>query len=232
MPKTDYISQNDAEFSAQLITFRNVIPDYATLLNLDPAVVTAQAADAEYFAWCLQLQELLRNTGQQASGWKTLMRNGGTPPASGAPVVPKFPPGPAAVEPGIEPRFRALAQQIKADADFNQPMGSALGIVGPEQTGPDYATLKPELKAVINGTKVDIDWNWGGYRTFLSMCEIQVERDDTTGFVLLAMDTTPGNTDSQPFPTKPAKWTYRAIYHSGDSRVGEWSNPVSVTVGG
>src|SRR4029079_11823787 len=98
MAKESYIQRNDADFSAQLITFKNVIGDYATLLNLDPAVVTAQATDADYFAWCLQLQELLRNTAQQASGWKTLMRNGGTPPASGAPVVPKFPAGPTAVE--------------------------------------------------------------------------------------------------------------------------------------
>ena len=46
------------------------------------------------------------------------------------------------------------------------------------------------------------------------------------------MDTTPRYTETHPFPAKPAKWQYRAIYHAGDSRVGEWSNPVSVTVGG
>ena len=232
MAKADYIKQNDAEFSAQLITFKNVIPDYAPLLNLDPAAVAAQAADADYFAWCLQLQELLRNTAQQASGWKTLIRIGGTLPATGAPAVPKFPPGPRAVDPGIEPRFRAMAQQIKADADFNEPMGAALGIVGPEQTPPDYATLQPALKAIINGTAVNVDWNWAGYRTFLSMCELQVDRDDAAGWTLLAIDTTPGYTDTHQFPAKPSKWQYRAIYHAGDSRVGEWSNPVSVNVGG
>ncbi len=71
-----------------------------------------------------------------------------------------------------------------------------------------------------------------GYRQFLNMCEIQGDRDDAAGWVLLAMDTTPGYTDTHDFPAKPAKWQYRAIYHAGDSRVGEWSNPVSVTVGG
>jgi hypothetical protein len=45
-------------------------------------------------------------------------------------------------------------------------------------------------------------------------------------------DTTPGYTDSQPFPAAPVKWTYRAIYRLGDNRVGQWSKPVSVTVGG
>ncbi len=147
-------------------------------------------------------------------------------------VLPKLPSGPTAVEPGIEPRFRAIAQQIKADVDYNQGIGEALGIVGPEQSGPDYATLKPDLTATINGTAVDIGWHWGGYRPFLSMCEIQVDHDDATGWSLLAMDTTPGYTDTHDFPAKPAKWQYRAIYHAGDSRVGEWSNPVSVMVGG
>ena len=234
MAKADYIKQNDADFSAQLITFKNVIPDYSTILDVTPAAVSAQAADADYFAWCLQLQELLRNSSQQASTWKTLIRNGGTPPASGAPVVPKFPPGPAAVEPGIEPRFRALAQQCKAASAYNQSIGDALGIVGPEQAAPDYPTLQPAINAVINGTQVLVDWNWGGYRNFLGQCELQVDRgeDNGPGFVLLAIDTTPGYTDTHPFPPKPAKWSYRAIYHAGDSRVGEWSNPVSVTVGG
>jgi hypothetical protein len=42
---------------------------------------------------------------------------------------------------------------------------------------------------------------------------------------------TPGYTDTQPFPAAPTKWTYRAIYRVGDSQVGLWSLPVSVTVG-
>jgi hypothetical protein len=41
----------------------------------------------------------------------------------------------------------------------------------------------------------------------------------------------PGYTDTQPFPSTPVKWTYQAIYRVGDSRVGQWSKPVSVTVG-
>ena len=42
----------------------------------------------------------------------------------------------------------------------------------------------------------------------------------------------PGYVDTQPFPATPVKWTYQAIYRVDDSRVGQWSNPVSVTVGG
>jgi hypothetical protein len=231
MAKSDYIKQNDDEFSAQLNTFKNTIPDYGTTLDVAPATVTGQGNDADYFAYCLDLVEVTGNGARQAVSWKDLSRRGGTPPATGAPVLPKLAPV-TPVEPGIEPRFRALCQQIKAHPNYNQSIGEALGIVGQEQVGPDYATLKPAITATINGTRVDVGWNWGGYRSFLNMCEIQVDRDDAAGFILLAYDTTAGYVDTQPFPAKPAKWTYRAIYHAGDSRVGEWSNPVSLAVGG
>jgi hypothetical protein len=76
-------------------------------------------------------------------------------------------------------------------------------------------------------THVNVGWGWGGYAAFLDICEIEVDRTDGKGFVLLTFDTTPNYTDTTPFPATPTKWTYRAIY-----RVGQWSKPVSVTVGG
>jgi len=77
-----------------------------------------------------------------------------------------------------------------------------------------------------------VDVGWGGNGAFLDICEIQVDRDDSKGFVLLTFDTTPNYTDTTPFPPAPAKWTYRAIYRVGDQRVGQWSKPLSVAVGG
>ena len=35
-----------------------------------------------------------------------------------------------------------------------------------------------------------------------------------------------------PIPATPAKWTYKAIFRVGDQRVGQWSDEVSLTVGG
>ena len=109
-------------------------------------------------------------------------------------------------------------------------MGEALGIEGSQQAGPDDATIQPDISATISGTHVEIGWNWGGFANFLDQLELEVDRGQ--GFVLLAIDTTPGYTDNQPFPSAPVKWTYRAIYRLGDNRVGQWSKPVSVTVGG
>ena len=85
--------------------------------------------------------------------------------------------------------------------------------------------LQPEITATINGTAVDIGWGWGGNSAWLDMIELQVDRGDGKGFILLAYDTAS-------FPATPAKWTYRAIYRAGDKQVGLWTKPVSVTVGG
>lgn len=68
---------------------------------------------------------------------------------------------------------------------------------------PDLATLKPEISVVINGNRVDVGWGWNGNSAFLDLCEIQVDRNDGKGFVLLAYDTTPGYSDTQSSPPRP-----------------------------
>lgn len=124
-----------------------------------------------------------------------------------------------------------LCQQIKASPEVNDSILEALGIQGPEQAGPDYATLAPVLALSLSGGQVHVAWGWQGYSAFLDQCELQVDRADSKGFVLLAIDATPGYTDTMPFPSTPTKWTYQAIYRVGDNRVGQWSNSVSIGVG-
>jgi hypothetical protein len=136
----------------------------------------------------------------------------------------------AAVAPGIETRFRALVQSVKTNANYNDAIGQALGIKGAQQIGPVLTTIQPVIDAIISGNHVNVKWGWGGNSAYLDICEIQVDRNDGKGFVLLAFDTTPGYTDTQAFPATPAIWTYLAIYRVGDSQVGQCSLPVSVTV--
>ena len=90
--------------------------------------------------------------------------------------------------------------------------------------------FQPDISATLIGSHVMVGWGWGGNRAFLDMIEIQVDRG--AGFVFLTHDTTPGYVDTQPLPAATAKWTYRAIYRVGDSQVGIWSKPVSISVGG
>jgi hypothetical protein len=194
--------------------------------------VTAQAADADYFSYVLACQQLMRNGAFQWTAWKDISRAGGDLPPSGAPVAPVFPTAVPAVDPGVEARFRALVKQIKSSSAYNPAIGAALGIEGSQQTGPDLTTIQPDIGATVTGTQVEVGWGWGGYAPFLDMIEIVVDRSDNKGEVLLAQDTTPGYADTTPSPSTPTKWTYRAIYRVGDSRVGQWSKSVSVTVGG
>ena len=231
MAKSNYIKQNGDAFAAQLRQFKLAITPYATLLGLTPAQVAGQAADADYFTFLLACLLGMSNGAQQWTGWKDLVRGGGTAPASGAPVLPVFPTAVAAVALGIEVRFRALVQLIKKNANYNPTIGEALGIEGQEQTGPDLATVQADLKVEIIGTHVSIPWGWGGNGKYLDLLEIEVDRDGQ-GFKLLTYDTTPGYDDNAPFPATPTKWSYRAIYRVGDARLGVWSATVSVVVGG
>ncbi len=232
MPKADYINPNDDLFAAQLTTFKTGIGGYATLLDVTPAQVTAHAADADYFAYAVTCHAIMQGSAQQWTAWKKLARDGGAVPPSGAPVAPTFPAAVPAVPPGIEVRFRALVKQIKAHANYNPAIGEALGIEGAVKGAPDFATLQASLTVTLIGNAVLIAWGWQGFSAFLDMLELQVDRGDGKGWVMLAFDTTPNYTDTFPFPATPTKWKYRAIYRVGDAQVGVWSNTVEITVGG
>src|SRR5438132_5473373 len=112
MAKSDYISQNDDAFAAQLQAFKTAIPGYATTLGVPAAQVTAEAADSDYFNYALACQKLMRNGSLQWTGWKDLVRAGGDLPPSGAPVAAVLPAAVPVVAPGVELRFRALVKQI------------------------------------------------------------------------------------------------------------------------
>ena len=231
MAKSDYIEPNNDAFSAQLNTFKNNIGSYAVTLGVTPAQVAAQAADAIYFAYLLACLQLIENAASQFISWRNLVRGGGTPPPAGAPVLPVFPTAVAAVMLGIEVRFRALANQIKMAANYNEGIGQALGIEGAEQTGPDLSAVQPAFKLKLSGGAVKVGWGWGGNGAFLDMLELEVDRADGKGFVFLTYDTTPGYNDTAPPPATPTKWKYRGIYRVGDARVGQWSNEVAISVG-
>jgi hypothetical protein len=228
MPKANYVQNSDIAFNAQLQTFNTNLGAYAGVLGLSSAQTGDSAADSTYLNYILQCQQAMQNGAQQWTVWKDLARDGGTMPATGAPAALTLPPPVAAVDPGIEVRFRALVQLIKASPAYNESMGEALGIEGAMQTGPDLTTVQPAISAVISGGTVNVKWGWQGNVAYLDICEIQVDRG--SGFALLTFDTTPGYTDTQPFPAAPAKWTYKAIYRVNDAQVGLWSNPVTITV--
>ena len=232
MAKSDYLQRNDGAFRDQLNLFKNNIASYAANLSVTPAQIAAQSADADYFDHVLTSLGRMQTHSQQWTTWKGLVRDGGSPPVTGAPVVPALPGNVPVVPFGIETRFRALAKQIKAHGSYNPAIGQALGIEGPDAAPVDLATVQPLLDVEFSGNRVEVGWGWQGNAAELDMIEIQVDRGDAKGFTLLAFDTTPGYVDTAPLPAVPTKWKYKAIYRVGDQQTGQWSQEVSITVGG
>ncbi len=145
-------------------------------------------------------------------------------------AAPALPAGTVAVKPGALDRLFQLIADIKNSDGYTEVIGKDLGIVGAEKTGPDLATIQPKITAKIEGNVVAIGWSWEGFSEHLDLLELQVDRGQ--GWVNLASDTTPGYTDTTPFPAALTKWKYRAIFHVDDAQVGIWSQVVEVIVGG
>jgi len=233
MKRNAYYPPRQADQFVWLANFANKLPGVATLLGLTPAQVAAALADCGWLLYVLQTWlPAVRNWAQSGTDVATEAQTGSDTVPQVLPVftAPALPTGVIPVLPGALTRIFALVQQIKDSDNCTDAIATNLGIVGGGQTPPDLTTVQPALSTSISGNLVTVGWGFGGNSAYLDACEIWVDRGDGKGFGLLTIDTTPGYTDTQPFPANPARWTYKAIYRLNDAQVGLWSLPVSVTV--
>jgi hypothetical protein len=231
--KGDFVKRGDREFSQQLINFCVALPTYAATVGVSSAQSTAVNADSLRFKWELDARDVCAGCAEQMTKWKDISRKGGNYPTAGSPTEMTLPsPEPLAVAPGIEARFRALVAQIKAHGNYNPGIGEALGIEGEEITGPDLDAVQPVLKLKVTAGGVMVGWGWEGNGKFLKACEIEADRGTGGGMTTLTIDFNPNYLDTFPLPATAQKWTYRAVYRDGNGRVGQWSPPVSINVGG
>ena len=227
-----YYPTRYAEQVQWLENFAAKIGGYAAALTLDAAVVTDIIKDARWImyiigpwitavrAWNLACTQAAKEAQMGSHGAMALPVF--TPPA--------LPAGTVARDEGALARIFDLVAEIKENNGCGEALCADLRLLGPESGAPDYAILAPLLTVEISGNAVKIGWGWQGYGKWLDQCEIQVDRGQ--GYVLLTFDTTPGYTDTAPFPATPTNWKYRAIYRVDDAQVGQWSAVVSVNVGG
>ncbi len=239
MKRQPYYPPRVAEQILWLENFRNKLAGHAPTLGISALLCAAAIADARWLIYILGSWLPALRAWQKSCTDAAKEAQEGT--AIGAYVLPVFvpPPLPAAVggDPAVVPvaagallRIFDIVSSLKESDSYGEATGTDLGVVGIEQTGPDYAILRPVLKITINGNKAEISWGWEGFGKFLDQCEIQVDRG--TGYQVLTFDTTPGYTDTQAFPANPTQWKYRAIYRVEDEQVGQWSEEVSLIVGG
>ena len=218
-----------------LANFRLKLPGYAAVLGLTIAQVAAAVADCAWLEYLLE-QWLPAERGFDQACTETLLaaRSGSGAGAMSLPTfnAPAPPSGVSAVAPGAQERIFALVHVIKNSGKCTDSISADLGIVGSAAAGPDLSAVLPVLKATVSGDRVSLKWGWQGKRVWLSSCEVHVDRGEGAGFVLLTVGTRPGCVDKHPFPATRTVWSYKATYRANDSAVGQWSQTVSVAVGG
>ena len=228
MRKQYFLPDSNFGKALKFIQFKDNIGAYTTTFGLAAGDITQQGADALYFAALVTFADSMGNAAKQWNAWRDVALSGtiGTEPI----LITKPVGFPGSVPAGILTRYLLLVNAIKVHKNYTVPIGDILGIEGSEATQPDFNTIQPIISAHVTASVVKLIWGWLGFRAFLSMCELQVDRG--SGWTPLTYDTTPNYEDTHPFPATPTVWKYRAIYRVGDHQVGLWSLEVSVTVGG
>ena len=226
--KKRFIPDGDQAKVGFIVNLGAKMPDHAATLSITPAEVTSVQADAAMFKYLMDMQEAYKTNKQEVTRYKNILRDGplGTP-LGVVPVAPTLPVAPVAVSAGIFVRISQLAMRIKGNPAYNEAIGEDLGIVGDEQVI-DITNLQPVLKHRLDGDRAMILWKKGPAESI----DIYVDRKDGLGFVYLANDSHPDYLDTFPVPAgvQTAVWDYKAVYSINDEQVGQFSDPMPVTV--
>lgn len=223
MAKDYYLSYNDAERAQWLTNFTLALEKVAGTVGVRPEELAGVQADQRAFVWTLQQLNAVRTHAQAWTAYKKALSSEQGPVSAFPVYVPAQNPPPA-VPPGIFKRLTRLVNRIKSSRGYDDGVGRALGIIGPERVV-DLVTVQPVLKVrLIDGGQPEIGWKKQRFTG------LRIEVDRGAGWVFLAVDTIPAFLDKFPLPKTPAVWKYRAMYLKGDTLVGQWSTTASVTV--
>jgi hypothetical protein len=132
---------------------------------------------------------------------------------------------------GIFGLVAELADRIKKHKNYSVADGNDLGIEGTPKAKPNPSSLVPDL-AVGRGTGGHPELKW--HKQNMPMLEICVDRSEGKGWEKL--DTSDQNhyTDAHALPPAGTAvvWRYKAIYKQKGAQVGQWCEPVAVSVMG
>ena len=224
--KTYYMPKDDAGKAALLDHLAKHLPAHAATLGLTEADINEVKADAEAFRYTLSALNTVQSNGKLWTAFKNLQRDGGTG-STAYPNVSNLPAPVPAVPLGIIPRLTNLVARIKAARNYSDAVGQDLDIVGSLQAAATDGA-KPILDITTKAGRPNIQWSKGK----ADALEIWVDRSDDKGFALFTIASSPRVPDPTPLPASPARWKYKAIYRLKDVQIGDWSDVVSVTVGG
>ena len=234
MAQSDYILRDDPGKAQQFSQFATNLPAQLTVLGFtatDPDIVQ-QALDAIRFRALVDFGGVMQSGAQAWTASKNHERDGGDTTPSGQ-TVPVLPPNfPAAVPPGIVPRFRALAQRVKSCPGYTVAIGEMLGIeaahgVAASVMATDGPTPVLRGKALDTGgaelksTKGDAE-----------AVDIYSKRDTDPDFVFFMRALHFPVIDTRPLLVagKPEKREYRAKYIRQNQPYGNMSAIITVIV--
>jgi len=233
MTRQKFFPTRHSDQAVWLENFRLKLALHAALLGLAAPRAADIVADARWLVHLLLAWlESVRTHGKAATSALEQAMTGGGPLALPVHTPPPLGDGVVARPAGALSRIFDFVAEIKEMDTCTDAICIDLGILGGEEAVPDLTQARPNITAIVAAVGVDLGWGWHGLGKHLDQCEIQVDRSDGKGWVVLTFDTTPGYHDSTPFPAALTKWKYRAIYRVNDAPIGQWSAEVSVTVGG
>ena len=228
--KAHYLPPGDLAKVSWIKNLANKTPIYATVLDITLAEQTSIDDDAAMYEYIVMtMHPAYKTKVQDITSFKNIMRDGplGTP-APPIPVAPTLPAAPTAVEPGIFQRVAKFVQRLKSHPNYTENIGEDLGIIGDEMTF-EQSELKPELKGDLDANRPKIIWQKG---PFADSIDLYVDRQLNDNYEYLTNDSEPDYIDTYPFPQDVASvvYRYKGIYRIGDEQVGQFSDPITITV--
>jgi hypothetical protein len=228
MSSTGYIPASDSDKGVWINNFSVKIGGYAPAVGITPAEVTAVQKDAAMYQYVLNLQGVFRQTLQNITAYKSLLKHASAQQHLGAlPTLPALAAAPAGVPEGVFDRISRLVQRIKASASYTDNMGSDLGIIAPANVlDPD--AMQPVLSVKPDAGRPHIRWTKGSADTLA----LYVDRNDGAGYTLMGNMTGHDFIDTASLAAGKVidEWHYKAVYLIANQPVGQYSAVASITV--
>ncbi len=226
--KRYYMPSKAQEKLIWLQNLSNKIENYAAKYGITAAAVTDMKDGYVWLAYWMNYRQQYQEYLKKLSKFKDEIMNdlGAT---SVPPSPPTFAAAPTSVSSGIIVRAMAIVNAIKSNIGYTIADGNDLGIEGVEMVGRiDFKDAQPQIKVrLVSGGHPEIVWTKGDFDGI----DIYVNRGNGH-WEFLATDSYPNYTDTTPLPAVglSAAWSYKTIYRYDDEQVGQWSNPVSISV--
>lgn len=223
-----YIPSSDSGRVIWMNNFSSKIGNYASLVGITAAEVTAIQKDATMFNYVINMLESYKQTLNNITSYKNLLKHAvGQQHLGALPAPPTLPTTPVLVTEGVFDRVSNFVKRVKSSSNYNEAMGNDLGIIAPVQTF-DVNTMQPELKVTLDGDRPHIKCAKG----YSDAVDLYVDRKDGAGFVLIGRLTKPDYIDvvSLAANVSLAEWDYKARYVIANDVVGIMSAVASIVV--